>query len=311
MKVLVAGSGAMGASFGVQLLKAGNEVTFCDMWQEAVDAVNANGLYVTDVDKEEHFDVKYYLPQDVKGEFDLVLLFVKSYDLVKMVEAVKHLVQENTKVLCLLNGLGHYKTLKQYFSPKQVVMGVTVVTAKLLGPGRYLLSSHSPTEVSSMDPESRPAVEKVVDMFNEATMPFKYSENATWSMWRKACLNGTVNSVCALTNSTLRQEGEFPEREQLVYQLCKEFTQAAKLEGVELDLQEMVDYVTSFLMPTFAGCNHYPSMHQDLVTNKRLTEVDYLNGYVAKVCKEAGLWAPYCEVVTMFVHGCEKTMGLR
>lgn len=263
------------------------------------------------MDKEEHFDVKLYRPEELhETDYDLVVLFTKSMALTNMVESVKHLVGKDTKVLCLLNGLGHANTLRKYFSDEQIVMGVTVVTAKLLAPGRFLLSAHSPTEVAPLAESGREAVEKVVAAFTEATMPFKYSDNIMWSIWRKACLNGAVNSVCAVTDVNMKQEGEFPGSKEMVGQICKEFSQAAALEGVDIDPEEMTNYVYWFLTPEFPGCMHYPSMHQDMYTNKRPTEIDYLNGYVARKMAEAGKWAPYCEFVTTLVHGKEKALGL-
>lgn len=223
MKVLVAGTGAIGASFGSQLLKAGNDVTFLDLWDKAVEAVNQNGLYVTDVDKEEHFDVKFYFPHEVgtDQDFDLAIIAVKSHGLKNLLDKVKHLISPKTKVLCLLNGLGHIHKLKQYFKPEQIIMGVTVVTAQALGPGRFKLLAHNPTEVAVMDEAGKEKTLEIVEEFNKATMPFKYSDNVMWSIWRKACLNGSVNCVCALTNSTIRQQSNFPESELIVTEICK------------------------------------------------------------------------------------------
>lgn len=310
MRVLVASSGAMGSSFGAMLHKHGHDVVLCDKWDENIKVTNEKGLTFTDIDNEEVLPLKMYRPEEVTGDFDLVILISKSMALVDMIESVKHLVHGDTKVLCLLNGLGHYHTLRQYFTDKQIIMGVTVVTAKLQGPGKFLLSSHSPTEVAAMDPAERPAVEKIIDAFNEATMPFKYSDDIMWSIWRKACINGASNAVCAIVDCNLKQEGEIPNSKKMVKQILTEFSVAAALEGVNIDADEMTEYVYWHLTPEFKGCNHYPSMHQDLVQNHRQTEVDYLNGYVARKLAEAGKWGPYNELITILVHGKEKTLGI-
>lgn len=311
MKVLVAGSGAMGSTFGHMLHKGGHDVTLCDKWDKNLQAVKEKGLKITDVDVVENSPLKMYHPSEVTGEFDLVLFFTKSMQLEDMIQDVKHLVTENTKVLCILNGLGHYNTLKKHFSDKQIIMGVTVVTAKLLGPGEFLLSAHSNTEVKNMDPNEYEACQEVMKAFNESGMPFSYSEDIMWSTWRKACLNGTTNSVCALLDCNMVTQGSIPESQELVTQIVKEFSRAAKLvDNVDLDVEEVSKYAYSFLTPAFKGCMHYPSMHQDLMTNHRPTEIDYLNGYVAKKLAENGEWAPYCELITRLVHGKEKALGI-
>lgn len=311
MKVLVAGSGAMGSCFGHMLHKGGHDVTLCDKWKANVEAVKERGLLITDVDKVEQSPLKMYFPEDVPDkDYDLVLFFTKSMQLEDMVHSVKHLVKDHTKVLCLLNGLGHYKTLSKHFPDRQLLMGVTVVTAKLLGPGEFLISAHSPTEVRNMDPKERSACEAVIAAFNESNMPFKYSDDIMYSTWRKAILNGTTNSICALLDMNMKTQGEMPHSKELVGQIVAEFAAAAATEGVSIDVPSITDYAYSFLTPTFAGCMHYPSMWQDLVANHRPTEVDYLNGYVARVSKEHGFRAYYCELITLLIHGKEKALGI-
>ncbi|RIY32145.1 2-dehydropantoate 2-reductase [Psittacicella melopsittaci] len=310
MKILVAGAGAMGATFGHVLHKGGNDVTLCDKWEENLAAVKARGLKITDVDKKEDSPLKMYHPSEVSGDFDLVLFFTKSMQLEDMIADVKHLVKENTKVLCLLNGLGHLETLRKHFDDKHILMGVTVCTAKLLGPGEFLLSSHSNTEIKNIDPNEEQACKAVIKAFNDSTMPATYSEDIAFSTWRKACLNGMTNTVCALLNMNMRQQGQMDDSKEIVRQIITEFAAAAALEGVHFDVDQFTEWGYSFLTPSFAGVDHYPSMWQDLVANQRPTEVDYLNGYVARKLKAAGQWAPYCELITRFIHGREKVQGI-
>lgn len=44
MKIAIAGSGAMGSTYGIMLQKAGNEVVFLDKWEENVKNINEKGL---------------------------------------------------------------------------------------------------------------------------------------------------------------------------------------------------------------------------------------------------------------------------
>ena len=43
---------------------------------------------------------------------DLVILFTKAMQLEGMLEALEHFLNKNTKVLCLLNGIGHEDIIK-------------------------------------------------------------------------------------------------------------------------------------------------------------------------------------------------------
>jgi ketopantoate reductase len=46
MKVAVIGGGAMGGVVGGRLAQAGADVTLVDVWREAIDTINADGLLI-------------------------------------------------------------------------------------------------------------------------------------------------------------------------------------------------------------------------------------------------------------------------
>ena len=70
----------------------------------------------------------------------------------------------------------------------------------------------------------------------------------------------------------------------------------------------MTDFVMWYTTDEFQGRFHYPSMHQDLIQNHRKTEIDYLNGYVSRKGKEYGINTPYCDTVTIIIHGRENML---
>ena len=47
MKIVIAGSGAMGCRYGAALFESGHEVTLLDGWAAHVAAINEGGLRVT------------------------------------------------------------------------------------------------------------------------------------------------------------------------------------------------------------------------------------------------------------------------
>lgn len=310
MKIVIAGSGAMGATYGSMLKKSGNEVVFLDLWQENIDAINTKGVHFNNLGKEEVIEAKAYLPSEYNEKPDLIIVFTKSMQLRKMLEDVKHLIGENTKVLCLLNGLGHIDTLKDYVSEDKILMGVTVLTASMKGPGQFVTTNYGKTEIQNIVQTGEKGAKEVVETINNSGLPCVYSEDIMYSIWRKACINGTMNCCCTLLDCNMLQLGEIDKSRELLGEIVKEFSLIAGKEGVNLDVKEMTDLVCWFTTPEFQGVKHYPSMHQDLIKNHRKTEIDYLNGYVSRKAKEYGLSTPYCDLITIFVHGKERVMGV-
>ena len=310
MKVVIAGSGAMGCSFGFMLQKSGNDVTLLDGWQNNIDAIRKDGLHLQDGTAELSTKIDIYKPEEFKGSADFVIVFTKSMQLENMLSSIKHVLRDDTKILCLLNGLGHTETLKKFIEPKNIFMGVTVVTAGMKGPGSAVLSSHGKTEIQNIVPEGKAGAELIVKTLNKATMPAVYSDNILWSIWRKAALNGAMNSTCTIMECNMLELGSIAGCKDMMRCIISEFAAIARTQGVTLDVDSVTDYVYGFTQPDFVGAKHYPSMHQDLIKNHRLTEIDFLNGYISRKGKELHIPTPYCDLITTFVHGKEKLFGL-
>lgn len=318
MKILIAGAGAMGANFG-HLLSREHEVTLCDSWQANIDAINQRGLKIHRKDLSvqdgqvtvETSHLKAYLPEETPNlGYDLIFLFTKAHFLDAMLAKIAHLVKDHTLVTCCLNGLGHQQTMQKYIPKKNLVMGVTLVGAGAVGPGEFELMTRGLTEVQEVDAGEFAAGELVAQTLDKAELPARHSDHLAFSIWRKAVLNGVVNPLCALLNANMGQLSQMPDAQNIVKQIVHEYALAAAYEGVTLDEVEVFNHVWHFCTPDFAGHRHFPSMHQDLNINHRKTEIEFINGYVAKVLKAHGHPAPYCELIANFIHLKEVTSGI-
>ncbi|RRD93882.1 2-dehydropantoate 2-reductase [Clostridiales bacterium COT073_COT-073] len=311
MRIAIAGAGAMGGRFGYMLQNSGQEVFYIDSWQENIDKMKTDGLTIDDNGQERKIPVKAYHAKQIGEEkADLIILFVKSMQLPEMLRDLKPIITKETKVICLLNGLGHVKTIEQYIPRPNIYVGVTLWTARMLGPAHVHLSGDGNIELQNIDPEMEEEAKKIADIFNAAGLKAKYSQNVLYSIWKKACINGAMNATCAILDCNLAQFNQIPHADIYIRNLLNEFVWAAKTEDqVELDAEEVFTVLKQTFDPSRQGL-HYPSMHQDLVQNHRLTEVDYLNGYVWKLGREKGVSTPYCEMITILTHGKETILGI-
>lgn len=268
MLIYIAGSGAMGCRFGAQLHESGQDVVLLDKWQEHIDAIKDNGLTITG-DNPRTLDLPIMLPQEAKEEADLIILFTKAMQLEEMLKDIQGIIGEKTKVLCLLNGLGHEEVIKKYIPQSNIIMGVTVWTAQLEGPGKVHLASTGSLNIQSIDSTGETTGREITEILNKAKLNAIYDEDVIPSIWRKACVNGTMNSTCALLDCTIGELFNSEDGLAIVERIIHEFVQVGQAEGVELDESEIKDYV---MKTSETAKHHYPSMHQDLVQNQRMTE---------------------------------------
>lgn len=308
MKIAIAGAGAMGCRFGYMLAKTGNEILLIDEWPAHIEAIQKNGLTAVDGDVRDTIQIPIVRPEEARGQVDLVIAFTKSMKLGEMLGKIKGIIHEDTKVLCLLNGLGHEETMRQYVPEKNIIMGVTIWTAGIIEPGVVRIGGVGSVEIQAIDPSGEKVAHEVVEVMNQAGLCAVYSQDVLFSIWRKACVNGAMNSTCALLDTNLAEFFASDYAEDIVREIVTEFSKVAAKEGITLDIAQTTDYV---ITASKKVGSHYPSMHQDLVQNHRLTEVDFLNGMVNKKGEKYGINTPYCRLITQMVHTKEQALGIK
>ncbi|MUV38156.1 2-dehydropantoate 2-reductase [Lentibacillus sp. JNUCC-1] len=311
MKVAIAGSGAIGSRFGYMLHKAGNDVILIDKWPEHVNTIRSNGFTVDEDNKQHVVNIPIYYPNEVNDVVDVVFMFTKSMGLGDMLEDIKPILGPKTSVVSLLNGIGHEDVLKHYIPMENIFLGVTILTSHLEGPGHVAFSGAGTTEIQNFvhgESEAQMA-RNIVKMLDDAGLNTSYSEDVKFSIWRKACVNGAMNATCALLDCNLAEFAATNQSEPIIRSIVKEFVNIASQKGTQLDEGEMVQYI---LESARNIGSHYPSMHQDLVQNHRLTEVDFLNGAIARMASEDfNTTAPYNELTTRLIHAKEQVLATR
>ncbi|MGY3723824.1 2-dehydropantoate 2-reductase [Granulicatella balaenopterae] len=307
MVTYIAGSGAIGCRFGYSLAKNGKDVVLLDNWDVHIKAIQENGLKIVG-DVEDTIQIPIMYPTEATREADLIILFTKSMQLENMLQEITHLIGEGTKVMCLLNGLGHEDIIRKYVPEKNIIIGVTIWTAGLAGPGTAILKGKGSVNIQSLDESGVEKAKEIVQLLNESGLNATYDENVFPSIWRKACVNGASNATCALLDCTV---GEFFGSENgfnIARAITHEFVQVGLASGIALDEAEIMAYVEE---ASIKAAHHYPSMHQDLVKNHRPTEVDYINGVIARKGPQLGIKTPYCQMITDLVHAKEAVLAIR
>ncbi|MDO5732164.1 MAG: 2-dehydropantoate 2-reductase [Eubacteriales bacterium] len=304
MRVYIAGSGAMGSCFGYKLMKTGDPVVFLDHWAEQIDSLNNGGLRFGREDSADVHHVHANRPEEARGEVDLIILFCKSMQLEETLAGITGILGARTQVLCLLNGLGHVDTLKKYVAERNIFIGVTTLSASLPEAGRVCCHSLGKTEIQSISGDMIRCGNIVAEL-NYAGIPTHASDDVFKAIWKKACINGTTNAFCTLFDCNIHGLSKVPGIEALVEAVVREFAALAQAQGTKLWPKKISNEILDLYQKSSAVGEHYPSMHQDLRQKRRPTEIDFLNGYVARKSAELGLEAPHCQMITEAIHGLE------
>ena len=295
MKALVMGAGSIGSLFAAYLAKQGWEVTIIAR-RTHVEAVRSRGLRVEGPLGSFTAKVEAYEdPGLVKDSFNLVLITVKAYDTKQAAMQVRPLIKQGAVPLCLQNGLGVEIEASQALGVK-VYRAVTSNGALLAEPGFIKHTGLGETLMSG----SQPILDELVEALKASGLPAKKVEDIEGAVWLKTLINAGINPLGAITglrNGELLEVGWLRE---LMRRVVEEGWRVASKKGIKLK----EDPVEATFRVAKATAFNKNSMLQDLERGRR-TEVDYINGAIAREAKGLGVEAPLNEALAIMVKAME------
>ena len=303
MRVCVVGCGAVGSLFAANLANLdGVEVWAYDLDDVHVDAINMNGLQLCGAG-----DVLGRLratsdPSELPA-CDFGIMATKAMHTEAAIAATAHAFAEGA-VATVQNGVGNEETIAPYVS--RVIRGTTFPAGKILAPGVVQWDVKGDTTLGPFEPKPAVAeeIERLADACTRAGMPTHAVADARPAQWRKVIFNASTNPIGALTGLTHGRVCEDTALRALVSGLVDEGKAVAAAQGIVLDAdpEELIDHAAR---PDVAY-GHKASMLQDVEAH-RGTEVDYLNGGIARFGRELGVPTPLNDAVAALIKGVEKS----
>lgn len=308
MRIAVLGAGAMGSLYGAYL-SSSNEVYMIDVNGKIVDTINQKGLiiYEKEQKKDVNFHVKAVTNSEDLGVMDLIIVFVKNIYTIAAMEKNQNLIGDNTLVLTLQNGAGNDRNLQKFVKKENILIGTTEHNCSILEPGRVSHNSSGITNIG-MVLYNTDILQKVSQVFKASDIQTQIYENIQEVIWKKLFINMALNSVTAILQCKVGYLHENPDASHIVRNILSEAVAVAFADGTYFDTEEVIQKVEKHIQEDFYEV--VTSMSQD-VLNKRITEIDHINGAVVKAAKEYGIPTPYNEFIVHLLHAIEGTYALR
>ncbi len=305
MNITILGAGAMGSAIGALLQNSGQKVTLIDVWKEAVDKINRDGLRVDDKAGNSTVTKIRALTNAIAADStDLLIVFVKCYHTEAAVKAAQPIIGPGTTVLSLQNGWGNGPRIARMVGPDKVVLGVCYHSATVLGPGHVFHAGQGKTFIGELDGKMTGRLANLADTFNKAGIEVTPTTEVLREIWSKLALNVATLPTSASLKLTADHLCDTDAMQSLMRELLHEAVLVANAQKIPLDFDERWQAITGLLKKL--APNSKPSMLQD-VEKQRLTEIDVINGAIVEAGQRLGIPTPYNQALVWLIKALERS----
>lgn len=238
---------------------------------------------------------------DRKGiaDSDLIIIFLKAAATKAAIAGYLPYIPDDAYVMTLQNGAGHFEELERFFRPERIIIGTTEHNASIIDDSSINHGGSGPTAIGMKGgilPDWIPA------LFRASSIELLLSDDIMGNVWRKLLTNASLSTATALLMCSIDEIGRSRKAFSLVERLLAEAVRAASADGYAFSYEEIV---SGLWQKTQSASNAYTSIYADLKAG-RMTEVDYISGYVVKRAMEKGIDVPYQQSAVDIIHAKEE-----
>jgi len=326
-KIGIMGAGALGSYVGAFITRAGEDVTFIDMWPEHVEAMRKQGLRASGSQGDFTVPVNAMHLTDAQGIselFDYAIISVKSYDTEWATHFIKRYVKPEGFFVSLQNCWNDPVIGGIVGNDRQIGCIASHIEVALWEPGNVMRGGavgrdggHHVFRVGEQDGRITPRTEKIANLLD--CIDGAYATDNLWGeRWAKLCQNSMGNAISAMTGLGSQEMAQDPRCRLIRIHLAKESAKvglAMDLDVVEIngkpasfwadaDMGDVYEELDDYLSTRGGKVNWLASMAQDVKKGRR-SEIDYMNGLVAQKGREFRVPTPFNDAIIDAMHGID------
>jgi 2-dehydropantoate 2-reductase len=334
-KIAFMGTGAVGGYAGAHMAHAGEDVTFIDPWPEHVERMRSHGLKISHIRDVPEFTTKVRAlhltdAQQLAKEapIDIAFVCMKAYDTQWATTLIAQYLSPNGFVVSLQNCMNEETIAGVVGWGRTVGCIASSITVDLCEPGHVRRAAgksgtkHTVFRTGEVHGRTTDRVREICRLVALADSAM-VTENLWGERWSKLVTNVMGNGLSACTGMLTKDMMRDDAIRHFSARLGSEAIRVGQALGYAL---EEIHHLDPELIAragegdaaaTHAydehrleegrkgGGEHRPSMGQDMVKGRR-TEIQFLNGLVARKGEEIGLATPANRVLTEIVTKVER-----
>ena len=294
MRIAIFGTGGAGGYFGAQLARAGEDVTFIARG-EHLQAILEHGLTI-ETPKGEIVIRPARATDDPAqvGVVDVVLVGVKSWQVLEAAHAMRPLIGPATFAVPLQNGVEAASQLASVLGPDHVLAGLCGTLSWVIGPGRIRsIGDLNFVKIGELDNRPSERAERLRAAFERAGVTVEVPSDMRQALWGKFLFVVSLGGVGAVARAPVGVIRAVPETRQMLMRCMQEILAVARAHQVPLADTIVAD--TMAFVDSLAP-DGSTSLQRDIAEGKP-SELEAWNGAVVRLGREAGVSTPLHEFI--------------
>ncbi len=320
-KIAVLGAGANGASIGVDLTRAGHDVTLIEQWPAHVEAMRRDGARIEMPEETivERVRVAHICEvATFREKFDVVLMLMKAYDSAWAAQFIEPHLATDGLLVGVQNGMTA-DVIARTVGAHRTLGCVIEISSMMFDPGvvlRHSGPSRSWFAVGSLGSETRERESEVADLLS-CSGTVEIVDDILSTKWMKLVSNCTTLVTTAILGLPMVEAADLPGMRELMLRSGQEALDAGTAAGYRTlpifgltaadvaDPATVVEVLFDTLYAGFVLGDTKTTILQDWMKHRR-SEVDELNGTVVATAARQGLNAPVNAAVVEIAHRIES-----
>jgi 2-dehydropantoate 2-reductase len=302
MRIVVFGTGGAGGYFGAQLARAGEDVVFIARG-EHLNAIRTNGLRIETPEGAIVIQPTQATddPKQVT-DADVVLVGVKAWQVRDAAESIKPMMRPSTFVVPLQNGVEAAAQMMEVLTPDSVLGGLCGTLSWVIGPGQIrCVSPVGPgnfIRFGELDKRPSGRCEALRQAFERAGVVVEVPVDIQKALWEKFMMVTSFGGMGAITRAPIGTIRTVPETRRLLEACVREIDVVARARQIALADTAVAD--TMKYLDTVPPPNGTTSLQRD-ITNGKPSELEFWNGAVVRLGRQAGVQTPVHEAIYSFL----------
>ena len=300
----IIGAGSVGSALMYEMYSRDPENVYLLATGERAERLRTKGISVNN----EVFNPKVYSDPSQNIHIDLLILAAKTYSMDSVIEDIRPLIDKDTILLPIENGITTSTRLEKEFPENRVFYGVVLRTDAHRMSRRVYYRTLGEMQIGyaeNYDP--KPEVTEAYERLKELGINVKVYEDMRRAKWRKWMLNTGASQTAVEVQAECGFFGQVEEVRALMKMLMDEILEIAWAEGVNLteeDRDEIIEILVNF------PPDKKMSMLQDYEAGRPI-EIDEYAGEVVRLGKKHGIPTPANEILYLAITARQKISELR